>query len=1158
MLANKQDMMPQEFNIPTESGLLGGFRLQQLSAYNWGTFDEKVWNMDVNQQNSLLTGNIGSGKSTLVDGLTTLLVPPKKLAFNKAAGAAEKERSLESYFYGFYTSQQDDQGKARSKGLREGKHYSVLLAQFYAQGLDQTVSLAQVFWVTPGDSKPKRLYLVANKPLSVSTDFSHFGSQIKQLKKQLKSIAGVELFDSFTQYQQAFSKQLGLGSDGKAIDLFNQTISMKSVDSVTEFVRANMLQQPDIEARVQELERSYDDLKRLHDAVVAARLKVQLLSPVSYLGEQSLSAEKDKQLAQQTRELTEAYVASMALNLYQTRLQQRQNELTKLQDELQSLQLAQHKHNDRVSQINESILNNGGGRLVQIEAEIQRCQQDRDKCQRDYQHYQSLVQPLGLSDQLQGEQYIANLSHAKDMAEALSVTLEDLEQQQFVVKQQYQLHEQEQEQRAAQITALKQRQSNINVKQLSMRERLCEHLGVEESQLPFVGELLQVKPQQVRWQGAIERVLHNFSLSLMVPDKWYQQVCDYVEQTHLGSRLVYYRVQSEDNYYPQSPAADSLLQKIDIKPDSDHYQWLQKQLQQRFDYRCCEQMDDFRRSEKALSLSGQIKAGRLRHEKDDRHNLHDKSRYVLGWSNKQKLQLLAQQYSQGQQQILAVQEQIQDLDKQRKQNNALQRMAHNLAQLNWSFADVNWPVYSDILSTLEAEKHHIEQANDLLASLRLDLAKEKSLLATLTQDKELKLTSKGRLESNIEGDQQAWQQADDLLQQTPPAQRQACFPLLQQVYDKQVAKTQLRIDMLGNISSQLRAKMNDKITNLEAKRSRSEGRMIVAMGDFAHAFPNDVTELDQSPQALPEYQQMLDHLQREDLPRHESRFKEMLSRDTIRAMVLFRSYLDKQEEEIDARIQLINQSLYKLDYQLGTYIEIDRVPAGDVDIREFKQRLKLCAEMSSDGDLYSEQKFEQVKDLIEQMRQYPKWTQKVVDVRYWHLFNVIERYREDSSEKECYSDSGGKSGGQKEKLAYSILAAAIMLQYGLVGQDKSANKRRFNLVVIDEAFARGSKDSTRFGLQLFKQLGLQLLLVTPLQKLDVIEHYVNNVHYIDQQNNRSILLNMTIEQYREKLQQHKQNKQQQAQSQFQAIVSDLQVEALDPNTITQASDDDRR
>ena len=324
--------------------------------------------------------------------------------------------------------------------------------------------------------------------------------------------------------------------------------------------------------------------------------------------------------------------------------------------------------------------------------------------------------------------------------------------------------------------------------------------------------------------------------------------------------------------------------------------------------------------------------------------------------------------------------------------------------------------------------------------------------------------------------------------------------------------------MLPNQESLLRQKLNEKIQHLEAARRDKEARMISAMAAFINEFPNDATELDSNLAALAEFKQLLQQLRDEDLPRHEERFKEMLSRDTIRAMALFRSQLDRQEEEIKNRIRVINTSLQALDYQPGTYIELMGVASPDVEIREFKQRLIQCVEYSAGDELYSERKFEQVKSLIEQMRDVPKWTQKVVDVRFWSLFNVIERYREDNSEKECYSDSGGKSGGQKEKLAYSILAAAIMLQYRLVDeQADSSSERRFNLVVIDEAFARGSKDSTRFGLELFKKLGLQLLLVTPLQKLDVIEHYVNHVHFVDQRNNRSIVLNMTVEDYRQQL-----------------------------------------
>ena len=51
---------------------LSGFRLTRLELYNWGTFDQRVWSLDANARNTLLTGDIGSGKSTIVDAVTTL------------------------------------------------------------------------------------------------------------------------------------------------------------------------------------------------------------------------------------------------------------------------------------------------------------------------------------------------------------------------------------------------------------------------------------------------------------------------------------------------------------------------------------------------------------------------------------------------------------------------------------------------------------------------------------------------------------------------------------------------------------------------------------------------------------------------------------------------------------------------------------------------------------------------------------------------------------------------------------------------------------------------------------------------------------------------------------------------------------------------------
>lgn len=74
--------------------------------------------------------------------------------------------------------------------------------------------------------------------------------------------------------------------------------------------------------------------------------------------------------------------------------------------------------------------------------------------------------------------------------------------------------------------------------------------------------------------------------------------------------------------------------------------------------------------------------------------------------------------------------------------------------------------------------------------------------------------------------------------------------------------------------------------------------------------------------------------------------------------------------------------------------------------------------------------------------------------------------------------------------------------------------------MIDEAFGRGSEESTKFGLELFSRLGLQLLTVTPLQKIQVIENYVDALAYVRPIDPRSQLISMPIEEYRAKRRRH--------------------------------------
>jgi uncharacterized protein YPO0396 len=192
----------------------------------------------------------------------------------------------------------------------------------------------------------------------------------------------------------------------------------------------------------------------------------------------------------------------------------------------------------------------------------------------------------------------------------------------------------------AEVNSLKARRSNIPAEQMAMRAALCEVLDLSEGDTPFAGELLQVRDDEHDWEGAVERLLRNFGLSLLVPDAHYAEVADWVDRTHLRGRLVYFRVRQGSRGELPNLHRESLARKLAIKPDSPFYDWLERELAHRFDVACCSTQEQFRRETRAITRAGQIKAPGERHEKDDRHRLDDRSRYVLGWTNTAKIAAL--------------------------------------------------------------------------------------------------------------------------------------------------------------------------------------------------------------------------------------------------------------------------------------------------------------------------------------------------------------------------------------------------------------------------------------------------------------------------------------------------------------------------------------
>jgi uncharacterized protein YPO0396 len=98
------------------------------------------------------------------------------------------------------------------------------------------------------------------------------------LRKQTAR-GGVELFDSFPPYGSWFRRRFGIDNE-QALDLFHQTVSLKSVGNLTDFVRSHMLEPFDVAPRIAALIGHFEDLNRAHEAVLKAKRQVEMLTPL--------------------------------------------------------------------------------------------------------------------------------------------------------------------------------------------------------------------------------------------------------------------------------------------------------------------------------------------------------------------------------------------------------------------------------------------------------------------------------------------------------------------------------------------------------------------------------------------------------------------------------------------------------------------------------------------------------------------------------------------------------------------------------------------------------------------------------------------------------------------------------------------------------------
>jgi uncharacterized protein YPO0396 len=1107
-----------------------GFRLQKLEVRNWGTFHNQIWKICPKGQNSLLTGDIGSGKSTLVDALTTLLVPHQRITFNRAAGADGRERSLTSYVLGEYKNVQSEvSGSRRAQYLRNAdKDYSVLLASFVDETTGQVISLAQTFWIKEG--KVQKFFVVAEGELNIIGDFGNFGSDISKLRKRLRDTPSVVVFDSFSDYAGKFCQWFGISQRDTALDLFFQTVSMKSVGNLTDFVRNQMLGRTNVREHITAMTSAFSDLRQAHETVLKIRNQIERLTVLITEKQQYEQYQTELGHLSQCRDAIPTFLAYLKVDLLRSDLHRHNTQLKTLKHELEELdrQIAEQQREQVRLQVAQQQ-DKQGQRLAELSRELADLEGLRSKQQEQAQGYAILADRLGLPEVTTATQFFENQQKLPDLLANADQQHLKAGQQRDTLKEKQSGIKRQLDELEAEVKSLEGRRTKIPRENMDLRQRLLDGLSLTEADLPFVGELIQVSDDETDWEGAVERRLRGWGLSLLVSHEHYERFSELVNRRSLRSRLVYHHIPA--NYIQQrhdiSPLRPSLVNKVEIKNNTDFYDWLMDQLLEQHDLVCCESLEEFRREPFAITREGQVKTGRSRHEKDDRFDVHDRSRYILGWSNVEKIKSLRNQVATVRAEYQTFVGQIGDLDTELRQLRKQQDTIRDLQQQFSTFTQLDWPSTVRQIDAKTREKYQLETEADALATLLKQLNAVTENLQKLSERKESRSRETGKMEATVRATANDLYDVFLTLNIASEEVLQALFPGHDEIlldFDTWLALIDEQTIPDDRLTAEVRQSLTelDETTNADLARvkylantlpgrvaqktkaaqnssDKVQQLLVSLMSRFRADFQTETADLSDQIQDLALYEGYYNRLRDSELARHEGRFRELLQKGTIHNVALFKNHLDAYESEIVEKIMLINDHLRQVNYNTDTYIELtrDKVRGGLAEeIEQFKGDLRACLSDTLGESTYSEAKYQQVRQLLDRFEnatdEDQRWTERVTDVRQWYTFGASERSQVDHTEREFYSDSGGKSGGQKEKLAYTVLASAIAYQFGL----NENRPRTFRFVMIDEAFGRGSDDSTRHGLELFRQLNIQLLIVTPLQKINIIEHYIKAVHFV--------------------------------------------------------------
>lgn len=1073
---------------------------RDLQLVNWGGYDGQH-RVRLAPTATLLSGGSGSGKSTLMDAYIALLMP-HTTPFNGASNGSvvgrprgKDQRNILSYGRGKIDESRTDDG-TRQRVLRgDGRDTWSAIAMTWADQSGTHFTAVRA-WYIPSAARTLEEVTAVRATCEGPFDLRDLERAAGQrLARTAVTDAGLACFDTDREFTARLHSTLGIGASGdgnKAVALLGRIQAGQQITTVDALYKAMVLEEPETLAKADEVVEHFDELAGTREQMITARQQVGALLPIR---EHHAAIGSSGERLRVIDEIGSFADESSAAALW--RHERRLGLLRAVEHDLQAAhrdaQARAQETGARITAakseldgVQETLRASGGDRLATAQRELKGVGARLVEVERARGRLDGALEVLDASAATEAEfsAVAARARAAQDDAGAKKAARDAFgEAMSARNTARTQLAELESERSAA-----AERRGNIPDHLHRARAVLAEAAGLTPDDLPFVGELLEVRTEFEPWRGAFNLALGGFATKMLIDTARIQAFRRAIDSVPTTTRI---RFEGVPTGMRDDLGLDTrtLPGRLDVR-SGPFAGWLKHELAQRFAYVCVDTPGQLAQHKMALTRSGQQSEGyRGAHGGNLRSN-------VLGFTNNRALAELDAQIGRARAQVAELEQRVQDADTLLNQHDEQLDAYRTVSALTWDQVDVaavtaEQDRWAKVIEEVTAGNPEItrlrEQAGALEKSideLNQSLGKTRSQAETLDQ----RWTE---ITDEVDTAQQALDDAESAEVVVGPDQRAYLDGLfhaadLDATRDEDAAETAL---------AAFDGALRQATERLKADREAAQTALGSAREALSRTFENfrerwQDPNLGADPEAsYADYDRILADLETNGLHELETDWRNSLLRLSGNDLTDLHSALAGSVREIKERIGPVNDILADLPFADDEHrLRIDARDNQSAVVGAFRKELRTLRESLSREatDAERERRYLRMARVIDRIRRNAPDYADLVDVRR-HVRLSAEKVDLDGNHVAHYDGIGEKSGGESQELVAFIVGAALRYQLG----DAGADRPRYAPVFLDEALIKADARFTGRAVGAWRGLGFQLIIGAPNDKYSALEPHVD-------------------------------------------------------------------